>query len=926
MSNEISATTESKPASDLDKLTSLFNEEIYVRTDASSIPASKFKIFDDLIEFYKSAGKIDEAKRKIEEYLSEHEDSISARYLLGILSLERGEISDSGLLKNLLESFKVAGKWAIIEHITDQILKYGDQRLALKYKAEALEKLKKNKELKVVLEKLAKHDRKNPEILKKYALSILEENKERAITYLKQAIETFAKTKDYVQLEEIWSIIVSNNHEDLQFFERIERIMLGHRERTRLVGYLYPIVEPYKQLEDWDKVIYLLKKILEHEASSNKARNELIRAYKAKYANHSLLEDFLKMSEIGNNRKPIKVCIANFERNIVFDTNNYVLHRNWGVGKITSISPNGDSIFVDFKDKKDHKLSIQMAITSLKPLKKDHIWVKYYENKEEIVDLFQNNIPDFFKELLTSFNNRMLTADIKSEVSGKFLPALEWSKWWNKAKNIIKKEPNIGFDPKKKDELVYREKAISLSEELSEKFTHQADANKKLDIAMEALDNREDAEGAIEAFNHFYYEEEEAADPVRKIVAFLYLQAASEELGDEEIPRHLSEQKIAELIKSLPISNLTEISTKIGNVEIKKSYVNLIRKHAHNPEEVLVGILFEVPIKVNKYVFSILEEEGKFDLLNSFIKSAGTRAKETPEVFIWVAKSILTRTWEGEWLVSSKQEERLELILKVFRLFKPLAKIEDKGTKLKNACKEILHGNDDEVLREAIHSGDSEYIRKLYALYKEVPYFTDLEKERLYSLIVELKPDIAWEEDEDEDEEDDDILNRIPEGAILVTRRALNRKKEEFEHLLNVEMPENSKDIGEAQERGDLRENAEYKAAMERQVQLQAAIKRLEAEIKSAIILDLTNVKTDKINIGVTAKLKNESTGEVVAYSILGAWDADTEKHIISYQSPLAKSLLGKKVGDSAVLNLTGAETRYTVLEIGRFSLQTQED
>lgn len=51
MSNEISATTESRPASDLDKLTSLFNEEIYVRTDASSIPASKFKIFDDLIEF-----------------------------------------------------------------------------------------------------------------------------------------------------------------------------------------------------------------------------------------------------------------------------------------------------------------------------------------------------------------------------------------------------------------------------------------------------------------------------------------------------------------------------------------------------------------------------------------------------------------------------------------------------------------------------------------------------------------------------------------------------------------------------------------------------------------------------------------------------------------------------------------------------------
>lgn len=124
------------------------------------------------------------------------------------------------------------------------------------------------------------------------------------------------------------------------------------------------------------------------------------------------------------------------------------------------------------------------------------------------------------------------------------------------------------------------------------------------------------------------------------------------------------------------------------------------------------------------------------------------------------------------------------MILKVFRMFKPLTKIEDKGTKLKNACKDILHGNDDEILREAIHAGNSEYIRKLYALYKEVPYFTDLEKERLYSLIVELKPDVAWEEDEDEDEEDDDILTRIPEGAILVTRRALNRKKKNLNTYL----------------------------------------------------------------------------------------------------------------------------------------------
>ncbi|PJZ77333.1 transcription elongation factor GreA [Leptospira neocaledonica] len=925
MSNETATTAETKPASELDKLTSLFNEEIYVRSDANSIPASKFKIYDDLIESFQSSGLLDSAKTKLEEHLADHPESISARYMLGLLGLQKGSIDAAAYFKTLLDSFKQASKWVIIEHITDNILKFGEDRYALRFKAEALEKLKKNKELKPILEKLAKQDRKNPEIAKKYALAILDENKEKAVAYLKQAIETFAKTKEYVQFEEIWPIFVTNSYDDIQFVEKIERILLGHREKTRLAGYLYPLVEPFKITEDWDRVIYLLKKILDHEPVSNKARNELIRVYKLKYANHSLLEDFLKMSELGNNRKPVKVCISNFERNIVFDTGNYVLHRNWGVGKIVSISPNGDSIFVDFKDKKNHKLSIQMAITSLKPLKGDHIWVRFYEDKASVVSLFETDVPGFFKELLTSFENHMLVAEMKAEIAGKFIPAVDWSKWWNKAKNVIKKEDNLGFNPKKKDELWYREKPITYAEELTEKFNANSDPAKRLDIAIEALRNKEEAESAIDTFAHHYFEEEQTHDSFRKIVAYLYLdEVASTMEGDDGSPydfqRYQKLDDVSKIVKSLKREEVLEYSSKISNLDIKKSFVDLVKKSHSDWVNILVGLLFEVPVKNNKYVVSVLEADGKFAELNLFIETSSSRAKENPEVFLWVAKSILLKTWEEDWMNVSRQD----LILRVLRLLKPLNKIEEKGTKLKNTCQEILFGNDAAVISEAIQNGDSEYIRKVYALYREVPYIEETEKDKLMTLIRALKPDLIWEE-EDDDEEEEDVLARIPENAVLVTRRALNAKKAEFDHLVNVEMPENSRDIGEAQERGDLRENAEYKAAMEKQVQLQAQIKKLEAELKAAIVLDLSNVKTDRINIGTTVKLKNESSGEDQTYSILGAWDADTERNIISYQSPLAKSLLGKKVGDNASLNLGGAETKFKVLQISRYSLQNQD-
>ncbi|GBF49735.1 fused transcript cleavage factor/unknown domain fusion protein [Leptospira ryugenii] len=911
----------SNQTADQDKLTALFNEEIYVRADASSVHASKFKIYDDIIEAYKAEGKLNLAKQKIEDHFKEHPESISAKYMLMILSFMEDPLGDANLAKNILDSFKAHGKWAIIEYITDSILRFGDLILALRVKAEALDKLKKNKELKVVLEKLATKDKKNPDIAKKYALTIMEEDRGKAISYLKHAAEIFAKNKDYQPMEEIWAILVQNNYEDITFFDKIERILLGNREKTRLVGLLYPLVEPYKAMEDWDRVIYFLKKILEHEPGSQKARNELIRAYKQKYVNHSLLEDFLKMSELGNNRKPVKVCITNFERNIVFDTGNYVMHRNWGVGKITSISQTGDSIFVDFEEKKNHKLSIQMAITSLKPLKKDHIWVHNYENKEEVKALFNDNLSEFLKELLRSYDNRMMVADMKTELIGTFLKADEWSKWWTKVKTVLKKEANIGMNPKKKDEVVLHEKPITHAETLMQKFQALTDHSKKLEIAMEASRDGEETAESADFFISYYVDEENAKDPIRKLSAYLFLNEAAKSWPSEEFTHQIRETELQSLVQSFTKEEALKISKSLDNTDIKKGFKDLIRKYHPKAIEILIGLLFEVPVKVNRSVFQNLVSEEKYIELNQFVESVLNRSKEHPEVFLWVAKSILSHTWKFDWLKVSEED----LVLRVFRILKPLAKIEEKGTKLKNQAMDILFGKDNTLLRETLEKGDDEYVRKLYALFREVPYVTDLEKDQLHQLIQEVKPNIVWDEYEGEEEGEEDPLSSLPADVVLVTRRAFNAKKLEFEHLLNVEMVENSRDIGEAQEKGDLRENAEYKAAMEKQVQLQAAIKKLEAELKSARILDLSEVKTERVSIGTSVKLKNKQTGEIITYSILGAWDADTEKNIISYQSPLGKSLLGKYVGNEATLTFGSTETVYEVLEISRYSMSGQE-
>lgn len=927
-----------KSTADVDKLTSLFNEEIYIRMDAGSIPASKFKIYDDILEHYKSTDNLDGAKQTIEEHLVEHPESISARYLLMMISLvkDANSLQETPQLKNLLEQFRTHGKWVIIEYITDNISKYDpNNKTSLRFKAEALEKLKKNKELKPVLEKLARIDRKNPEIQKKYGLSILEENKNEAIGYLKKAIEEFARAKHFNALEEIWPIIVQNNYEDIGFFERIERQFLAHREKQRFATLLYPIIEPYKNLDDWDKVILLLKKILDHEPTAQKARTELIRTYRKKYEGHSLLEHFLKISDLGNNRKPVKVCITNFERNIVFDTGNYVMHRNWGVGKIVSISENGDSIFVDFRDKKNHKLSIQMAITSLKPLKKENIWVRFYENPDEVKALFNENVAGFVTEMIRSHDNALSTADLKSEIIGIFLKADEWSKWWQKVKTALKQDPNIGINPKKKDELVYHEQSITHSDELIGKFEALQEPFKKLEVALMVTKDPREAKEAAEQFNSKYNADELSKDPTRKIIAYLYLdelessfhKAYTKEKSEDanaipliEVVRKISPSEIRDVVAVLSKEECVNLSKSIPQLEIKKGFVDLIRKYHPQYVDIFMEILFEVPVKVNRHVWSHLQEDGKTEQLNQFVDQASKKAKENPEVFIWVMKSILNAREHYSYI----NFRLADLVLRVLRILKPLNKLEPKGNKLKNQAHGILveKGEIQDILREAIADGDDEYARKLYALYKEVPYLTDLEKEKMFETISAIKPDLVWEDSVVEDEDEDDVVGRIPANHFLVTRRAINQKKAELEHMINVEMAENSRDIGEAQEKGDLRENAEYKAAMEKQVQIQAAIKKLDGDLKNALILEdfVAGLSTDKVNVGCTVRLQHTETGETLSYSILGTWDADTSKNIISYQAPLAQSLLGKFVGDTAVLSYGSQEAHYKVLQIDRYS------
>ncbi|GAB4205299.1 MAG: transcription elongation factor GreA [Sandaracinaceae bacterium] len=138
----------------------------------------------------------------------------------------------------------------------------------------------------------------------------------------------------------------------------------------------------------------------------------------------------------------------------------------------------------------------------------------------------------------------------------------------------------------------------------------------------------------------------------------------------------------------------------------------------------------------------------------------------------------------------------------------------------------------------------------------------------------------------------------------------------EVTHLKNVERPKISKEIGVAREHGDLRENAEYHAAKEKQGMIEARIAEIEDKIARADVIDPSTFSGDKVKFGAYVTLEDTDSGKRVRYRIVGPDEADLKKGTISVTSPIARALIGRRVGDEVTVNAPGGERVYEISEV----------
>ncbi len=880
------------------KVSELLNEEKWTRATLNNYIIKNFTDLDALIHSAKKEGTLAELREVVSDHLNHTPNSIIALYVMGKLNFEE-ETLDEGHIQKLINLFLDNKRFNIAEFLANETLKYSENKFALEALAKCMVDESREEDIISVWERLVKIDYDEAELTKK--LAIIKEKKgqiEESVDYYKKALLRYLKKASYNPVEEIWLKLIELVPEDLNFFLSTEKRIADSIGIEKSVFLLSFVVPYYKEKGEYDIAIDLLHKILAYSPKDREAREELIECYAEKYSDHSHLEEYIEKSGLRDYAVDIQQAISTFENHIVFDVDSYVYHRTWGIGKCTDIRE--DVLIIDFRDRPNHRMTLKMALSCLQILPEDHLWLLKIKDLEGLRKLILDDVEEGLKILIRSRNNAATVKDFKEELLRGILTKKEWSRWWNKAKTILKKNPHFGMIPESTDVYYIRKKPISFNEDIYNRFKTEKSFDKRFDMFNDFITHGDiDSEYFEDMLNYF--------------TGFI---SSSVNINENTLKSFLLLKNLKKTYSYLPIefsfdfseflAYLKDIHLYISVIhenELKRNFLIDIKKSAENWPEIFIKCFYTCPMK---FIIDELISEGHSDIVTETIDNIISHYREYCDLFIWISKNLLIRQPGPDLKVNFDQTIMgLTHLLEIANRELINERNVVANRKLFNTIVDILFK--DNLLIEYIKSSEKAKVKRLIPTILNI---NELKDEYIIKTRFAIKtafPDIVF---------DDEVESIAGANQLVVTQRAYELKQNELKYLTDVEIPENSKEIGIAMQKGDLRENAEYKFALEKQEFLKHQIKTLIDSLNRAQILKAEDIKTNVVSIGTIITLNSLEEDKTEKFTILGPWESEPSKKIISYTSPIGENLLNRAVGDIIELGTRSNKRRYKILKI----------
>jgi transcription elongation GreA/GreB family factor len=551
----------------------------------------------------------------------------------------------------------------------------------------------------------------------------------------------------------------------------------------------------------------------------------------------------------------------------------------WGFGVIEHIDNFYQQLEIDFENKGDHEMAFSYAAEALEILDDDHLLAIKHNHPAELERMIKEEPAEVVRATLRSYGN-MPVVRLQETLSPAIIPEAGWKKFWDTARGELKNDASVEIPKKRTENIILHKKAMAYDDEwfgliaqdndiggLFDRFKEILEKNIKTssDFARETLANR----------LSFIIKGAPSGRPEWKAEGFIYARM----FGIEPVGLDT-----AKLIHDLIDGDLVTTLDRLHSRQLQTLLTILIE----NDRDAVVGTLSEViPVvshPVLNEVMSALIANGAEEEVHAIMGAAVARRTASAPMLLWCQRST---ELIQKWNLISKGDL-------AFRIQEVL-EVNSAGAMLRaqNQLRERFQQED--WLHDVMGSMSEQQRRDFLRRINEGQGWDALDRKSVIAKVLRKFPELQ-----------DIILPsknlNVPKKEIPFTSsRSYTNRQKQLERIMTVDIPENSKEIEMARSHGDLRENAEFKYAKERQGLLMAQGAQLAEDLEKIKPTDFAGVPLDEVAMGTGVELAYAS-GMTETYFILGAWDQDEELSIISSETRLAKALIGHKAGDMVAI------------------------
>ncbi len=552
----------------------------------------------------------------------------------------------------------------------------------------------------------------------------------------------------------------------------------------------------------------------------------------------------------------------------------FCLHKSWGFGRVTEWNLLLNQIVIDFASKKAHPMQVQYAAENLTPLAREHFLARKANNLTSIKTLAREEPVAVVRNIVESLGGQATVAQIGEWLVNDVLTEAEWKRWWESTKKLLKASGAFSIPAKNTEPIHLRAEGLSHTDELIASFNKARQPKEQI--------------AALEQIIRFH---EQFKEPEKQLQPFI---ATIENMAVRNQKMH----------PELAFEFIIARDDLLGRVpQLRTTHIGLtLSKLILEEEKRLISVLPKLPAAKEKRVLQALPSalgprwteralclmQGSHGRMVTQIPRILSEAGQHAELRTMLERSIREHSATSEmlaWLCNGR-ERWSELITPELlgAIFATLEREQHsnagRASKLHRALVE-----DRQLLGDIFKKTDVAVARDAMRRLQLSPLFDELTKRSLLARIVKVYPEL-----------ESMIIGTQPQEKtmpLIVSWSSLEKRQAEYEQLVKVKIPENS---------------------------MQSVLMRRKAELEQMLHnargTSFENVDTSHVSIGTIIRLRSVETNKEETYTILGAWDGEPERHIISYQTATGQALLGHKLGQSVSLNTDHGVTQFLIVSI----------